>query len=100
MDFYDEFLSSHSTSQAEWLYIFSCSWLFIWYICSIRHIFSLYVEWVTNSLEFSSFLIISFPDESFDKTFHVSVAIDGVTGDRKPVTILHSDRAHNRYRSH
>lgn len=37
-------------------------------------------------------------DESFDKTFHVSVTIDGITADRKPVTVLHSDRAHNRTR--
>jgi hypothetical protein len=44
-------------------------------------------------------VILSVPDESFDKTFHVSVAIDGITADRKPVTILHSDRAHNRYGS-
>jgi len=48
----------------------------------------------------STFLLsflASFPDESFDKTFHVSVSIDGITADRKPVTVLHSDRAHNRY---
>lgn len=47
---------------------------------------------------FSSFLA-SFPDESFDKTFHVSVSIDGITAEHKPVTVLHSDRAHNRYTS-
>ena len=48
----------------------------------------------------STFLLsflASFPDESFDKTFHVSVSIDGITADRKPVAVLHSDRAHNRY---
>lgn len=37
-------------------------------------------------------------DETFDKTFHVSVSIEGLTADHKPVTILHSDRAHNRTR--
>jgi hypothetical protein len=50
----------------------------------------------------STFLLsflASFPDESFDKTFHVSVSIDGITADRKPVMVLHSDRAHNRYKS-
>lgn len=52
------------------------------------------------TLQFCSHtVILSFPDESFDKTFHVSVAIDGITGDHKPVTILHNDRAHNRYKS-
>jgi hypothetical protein len=29
----------------------------------------------------------------------VSVSIDGITADRKPVTLLHSDKAHNRYTS-
>lgn len=35
-------------------------------------------------------------DERFDKSFHVSVAIEGLTEDHKPVTILHRESAKNR----
>jgi hypothetical protein len=37
-------------------------------------------------------------DEVFDKSFHVSVAIDGVTEEHKLKTILHRDNVHNRTR--
>ena len=64
-------------------------------------LYAVVFTWTTHcqsTFLFSSFLA-SFPDESFDKTFHVSVSIDGITADHKPVTVLHSDRAHNRYTS-
>lgn len=35
-------------------------------------------------------------DERFDKSFQVSVAIDGLTEDHKPVTILHRNSVRNR----
>nr|CAD7443743.1 unnamed protein product [Timema bartmani] len=37
-------------------------------------------------------------DEKFDKSFHVSVSIEGLTIDHKPVTVLRADKAHNRTR--
>ncbi len=35
-------------------------------------------------------------DERYDKTFHVNVAIDGLTEDHKPVTVLHRNNVKNR----
>lgn len=35
-------------------------------------------------------------DERFDKSFQVSVAIEGLTEDHKPITILHRESARNR----
>jgi hypothetical protein len=35
-------------------------------------------------------------DETYDKSFHMSVAIEGVTADHKPLTVLREDQAHNR----
>ncbi|KAF2900002.1 hypothetical protein ILUMI_06195, partial [Ignelater luminosus] len=37
-------------------------------------------------------------DEIFDKSFQVSISIDGLTEEHKPVTILHSNNAKNRTR--
>ncbi|KAG8227320.1 hypothetical protein J437_LFUL006761 [Ladona fulva] len=37
-------------------------------------------------------------DEIYDKTFHVSVTIEGITADHKPVTVLRANQAHNRTR--
>ncbi|XP_071439308.1 transmembrane protein 181 [Hetaerina americana] len=37
-------------------------------------------------------------DETYDKSFHVSVTIEGITADHKPVTVLRGDQAHNRSR--
>ncbi|RZF38143.1 hypothetical protein LSTR_LSTR005504 [Laodelphax striatellus] len=37
-------------------------------------------------------------DEKFDKSFHVSVLIDGLTTDNKLVNVMHNDNAHNRTR--
>lgn len=35
-------------------------------------------------------------NERYDKTFQVNVAIDGLTEDHKPVTILHRNNVKNR----
>ncbi|XP_073993344.1 transmembrane protein 181 isoform X1 [Rhodnius prolixus] len=35
-------------------------------------------------------------DDILDRSFHVSVAIEALTAEHKAVTLLHSDRAHNR----
>lgn len=50
-------------------------------------------------LEFKNkqvFIIVYFLDERFDKSFHVSVVIDGMTSDKKLVNVLQFDKAHNR----
>lgn len=36
-------------------------------------------------------------DERFDKSFQISVALDGITDDHKPFTILHQNNSKNRY---
>ncbi|CAB3364753.1 Hypothetical predicted protein [Cloeon dipterum] len=37
-------------------------------------------------------------DETYDKRFHMSVTIEGITADHKPLTVLREDQAHNRTR--
>jgi len=39
----------------------------------------------------------SFVDERYDKGFQVSVSIDGITADRKLVSVLPPEAGHNRY---
>lgn len=38
-----------------------------------------------------------FVDERYDKGFQVSVSIDGITADRKLVSVLPPEAGHNRY---
>jgi len=42
---------------------------------------------------FYSFIIV---DERYDKGFQVSVSIDGITADRKLVSVLPPEAGHNR----
>jgi hypothetical protein len=36
-------------------------------------------------------------DESFEKKFHVSIAMDGIIEDDKVIKMVSSDHTHNRY---
>lgn len=40
---------------------------------------------------------LHFADERYDKSFQVSISIDGIAIDRKLVPILSSETGHNRY---